>query len=187
MMIFQLLNAKNVSQSSIGCFSIAMLIQGFALTPMNIIGPMLYNSWSASDDVDQLKRSYKRLFRTSIISSTAIVVVLLTFLTTGIDLIPGGDFTEALIPAKILLVMVPIGYWSQLLVNLLLANGKAKYYALASAVRLIATLGMMLCAEITITAAALIIVAGDAVSFVLLTYGVTKQYRWNSRDILTIN
>lgn len=180
----QWLRMTGATADAIGCFSVALLIQGALLTPANMAGPLVYNAWSADSDSKQIRRTYARLMRWSFPLALAAAGLCAALLPGLLPLIFGSSFDAALNPAWLLLLGVPVGYLIRLVANALLAAGYAKFYAFASVLRLAAVaLVFSALGGQTITQAAVAWVVADLASLIYLAVSLKRQGGWTAAEV----
>lgn len=183
----QYLAAIGTPTALIGCFSIALFIQGAALAPANMAGPHIYNAWSAKSDEGVRKESYMKLSRTLLFISMTIVAVTLFMLDPIVNYILDPSFKLAILPAKIVVLVIPFCYWAQLLSNLMLSQGGAKYYSYSSGARLVGLcIGVLLIDESKIIDMAIVFVFIEMVNFAVLAISVHCVLRWSLSEIFDL-
>ncbi len=187
MMTIQWLRADGVSSAQIGCFSVAVLVQGALLMPANMAGPLVYNSWSQEGSRDRVMKGYSTLLRHGLVVSAAGAVCCALVLPGLLPVVVGEEFDDAVVPAFWLLAAVPLCYWTRLIANVLLAAGHARAYASSAALRLASiALVLWLGKSLTIADAAAAWLLAEVVT---LVFQISRQRRlagWSTRQILGI-
>lgn len=177
---FQALHQVPDSKRVIGWLSVAVLVQGAALTPGNMLGPLLFNTWSKEADASQRRSSYVRLTRLIVLGSSLLSVLLACLLPILIPLIVGPGFNEAIHPALILLAAVPFGYVARLVFNVLLAAGAARTYALAVGAKLfLVSLIMYQGNHPSMDMAAWAWLAGEVLSILVCATALVRSHGWS--------
>lgn len=129
-LLIQWMSFTGYSIAEVGVFSITLLIQGAVLTPANMVGPLLYKEWALVNK-DLFHNSYVNILRVSLFLSVVLTIIAFIFLDQVLAFMLGSDFIDAVLPAKILLMTVPIGYGLRVILNAMLAIGEVKYYVYA--------------------------------------------------------
>lgn len=179
----QHLFTSGLAPSLIGCFSIAVLVQGALLTPANLAGPLVYNAWSRAAEDSARRSSYVQLQRLSLIISTGLAGISWMVM----PLLPrlfGTDFDAAIPAARLMVLAVPFGYFSRVMANVLMAVGAVRGYALAVAARFV-TVVVILNAmpQATIDGAAMAWVAGEVVAVIFSAGAIRYCLNWTHRDL----
>lgn len=185
--IIQRLTASGVVADLIGCFSIALLVLGAMLTPANLAGPIVYNAWSRATDNDARLNSYNQLFRWATLVSAVLA-------TTGWLLMPqlhwafGSGFEAAVGMGRIMLLAVPLGYWSRIMCNVLLAAGAVRSYAAAVAAKLAAiVLVLELAVNPSAENAVIAWVVSEAIQLLCCAIAVSRAVNWTSWQIMGLS
>lgn len=187
MITIQWLRAGGVSAAQIGCFSVAVLVQGALLMPANMAGPLVYNSWSQEVSPERVREGYSKLLRHGLVVATVGAVCCALVLPGLLPMVVGEEFDDAVVPAMWLLAAVPFCYWTRLIANLLLAAGHARAYASSGMLRL-ASIALVLWSveSLTIAHAAATWLLSEVVT---LVFQISRQRRlagWSTRQILGI-
>jgi O-antigen/teichoic acid export membrane protein len=187
MMTIQWLRAGGVSSAQIGCFSVAVLVQGALLMPANMAGPLVYNSWSQEVRPDRVMRGYTTLLRYGLVVSVAGAVCCGLVLQGLLPVAVGEGFDDAVVPAFWLLAAVPFGYWTRLIANVLLAAGHARAYASSALLRMaITALALWLTEPLTIAGAAAIWLLSEVVALAFQMLRLRRLAGWSTWQVLGI-
>ena len=180
----QHLSNSGLAPSLIGCFSIAVLVQGALLTPANLAGPLVYNAWSRAAADAARRRSYAHLLRLSLVLSGGFVGISWLMM----PLLPhlfGTGFEAAVSAARLVVLAVPLGYLLRLMANVLLAVGAVRGYALAIAARFVTVVVILnAMSQPTIDGAAVAWIAGEAAAVIFSAGAIRHCLNWSSRDLL---
>lgn len=169
---------------SIGLFSIALLAMGAMLMPANILGPMIYNTWTRNNQREHIVPQYRKLFQASLLVGLPSIAVAISIAPTVIERIFGNEFTEAAAPTQILLLSVPIGYGFRLMCNVLMCNGHMMLYSLVTLVRLISMIMMIqITSELSIVSVACVWLASEIFAFISIAILLCKNCGWHVRDV----
>ncbi len=180
----QHLSNSGLASSLIGCFSIAVLVQGALLTPANLAGPLVYNAWSRATEDSARRNSYAQLQRLSLVISAGLAGVSWLLMPLLLNIF-GADFEAAVPTARLLVLAVPFGYFSRVMANVLMAVGEVRGYALAVAARFVTVvIGLNAVPQPTINAAAMAWVAGEAVAIIFSAGAIRHCLNWTNRDLL---
>lgn len=116
------------SYDELGVISIVLLINGSVLLIPNILGPLLYREWSI--EPKRILATYKKTIRLFIFISLILVLAISPVLSFAIEFLLGNKFSQAITPAKILMLSVPFSFAVRVLINACLAVGCAKENAI---------------------------------------------------------
>ncbi len=184
----QVLSASGVDASEIGQFSVAVLIQGALLTPGNMLGPVIYNAWSRAPNADTRYASYASLQRLALPIAICACITVAPLLRGLLPVLVGDGFEGALLPAWILLLAVPLGYWLRLMANVLLAVGAAHIYAFSAVARLLCVVAVLALSGVPgIQTAAIAWVAGEVVAVLVCMLGLRYSLAWSFGEVMGIS
>lgn len=180
----QHLSSSRLAPALIGCFSIAVLVQGALLTPANLAGPMVYNAWSRTATDAARRKSYGQLQRLSLALSCGFVGVSWV-LMPWLPQLFGTEFEIAVPTARLMILAVPFGYFLRVMANVLMAVGAVRGYALAIAARFMTVVTILnTYLQPTIDGAAVAWIAGEAVAVIFSAGAIRYRLHWTGRDLL---
>jgi O-antigen/teichoic acid export membrane protein len=139
--IYQLLLQQGNEPATVANFSIALLVLGAALLPVNMIGPILFNSLTKADELLTRQYIYVKTGRWLLLFAIGCLLIFAMIAPYVISLLFDERYQQATQLATVLLYSVPFSYYIRLSANVLTSNGAPQLYTLLVTIRLVVTFG----------------------------------------------
>ncbi|KZL51435.1 hypothetical protein A2T98_02350 [Nodularia spumigena CENA596] len=140
---WQLINGSENS-SFAGYFSTSLLLLSFALLPLNLISPILFNHWSKNNhELEVILISFKKISRYGIFLFAFLTITLIILSSLIIPIIFGKSFQPSVLPTQIILLGIYPNYRIRLYHSFFLSIGYPRKVAIAELLRTILLLALM--------------------------------------------
>jgi O-antigen/teichoic acid export membrane protein len=178
--------------TAVGYFSVAVLLVSSAVLPLNMVIPVLFNSWASENEQHLRRSSFSKLAQLGAVASAIGLLVGVFLAPTIISLFFGAEFAPSVLITQIMLVGIYAHFHGKLSSALLLAIGKPQLVALAAALKTL-TIFVMLAAgtDGSLLLAAIAWTAAEFVSSTYMAIQVITATQWPimstlglSRDVL---
>jgi O-antigen/teichoic acid export membrane protein len=131
---YHVLNSADNTHAQAGYFSVAFVLASATFTPLNMIAPVMYNSW-VNADPRSISASFSKLAAACCVAGIVLPVLCGLILPALIPLIYGEKFSDAIMPCVVMLSVSYFFIHNRLLVPLLLADGNHRCVAIANVLR----------------------------------------------------
>lgn len=176
---YQVLRQGGAMEATAGNFSVSLLLILTAIMPLNMIVPVLFDSWSKEIDKREITGPYTNLAHIGSLLSVCGLVIGLVLVKPLTILLFGAEFLPSVVSTQILLLSIYALYQNRLLSALMLALGKPELVAIGAIIK-IATVIIPLSLGFlnSLPGAALLWTLGEFLNMTYLMACLTKQVQW---------
>jgi len=185
---YGLLRQGGRAEATAGQFSVSFVLVSTAILPLNMVIPVLFDTWSKEVDREASRQSYLKLSHLG--SLLAILGSTLGMALVGpvTNLVFGASFSLSVLSTRILLLGVYALYQSRLLSAMLLAIGNPDSVAIGAIIRAVMIiLPMYLGLTNSLAGAAYAWTIGEFVSMFYMSAAVCKKTGWSLPQVAGIS
>lgn len=132
---YQLLRIRGADLSEVGNLSIALLVVGAMLLPINMVGPLIFNELTKTPDESKRQLVFVQVGRWLIFSTIMAVILFIIFAQPIALYIIGEQYTYAASLSAAMIISIPFAYYTRLIANITASDGQPARYALFMAIR----------------------------------------------------
>ncbi len=176
---YALLRQNGISDETAGYFSISYLLVSTAILPLNMIVPVLFDTWSKETDQKYNLQSYLKLAHLGTVVAIASFSVGMVLIRPITVLVFGSEFSPSVLSTQILILSVYALYQSRLLSAMLLAIGCPTVVGIAALMRAVIIILPLFFWDLnSLLGAALAWTIGEFVSMIYMLIFVYRKTRW---------
>lgn len=181
---YTLLRQSGNSDEIAGYFSISYLLVSTVILPLNMIIPVLFDTWSKETDQQYNLQSYLKLSHLGTIMAIAGSTIGMLLVRPMTILVFGPEFSPSVFSTQILLLSVYALYQNRLLSAMLLALGQPAVVGVGALIRAAIILPLLFLGELNShLGAALLWTIGEFVNMAYMLIFVCHKTSWSSSQV----
>jgi O-antigen/teichoic acid export membrane protein len=184
---FSIMRQSSLSDAIVGQFSISLLFLSASLVPLNMVIPVLFDTWSKEKELGTIQQSYVKLSHIGLLLSVGAVLGGFFLIRMLTQVVFGVTYLTSVPSTQVLLISIYALYQNRLLSAILLSTGKPKVVAYGTVVKLI-TLALIFFG----LANSLVEIAwawniGEIASMCFMALAVKTQTRWSTTYVFGVS
>lgn len=139
LVLYQLLLTRGFEVSTIGNFSVALMVVGAGLLPISMVGPLIFNGLTKTVSEAERQVFFVHTGRWLMLAAIGATVIFVTLAPQLMSVLFDDRFAEATSLAVVMLISIPAAYYTRLAANIMTSAGSPHHYVLLLAFRVACT------------------------------------------------
>lgn len=139
LVLYQLLLMRGFEVSTIGNFSVALMVVGAGLLPISMVGPLIFNGLTKTVSEPERQVFFVHTGRWLMLAAIGATVFFVTLAPQLMSVLFDERFAEATSLAVVMLISIPAAYYTRLAANIMTTAGLPHHYVLLLAFRVACT------------------------------------------------